>query len=389
MKNQNKVAVRYIVAGCIFMILTVVLTGVMGMSSKVQGFRDAMNNYWAIWMPTKVASPLTYICLVILLFDICLLLATVIMSIAKHRPIFVFTSVCLFLAIAFLPFLFLLTFPQVEAGTMGRMGTYMLSGLTIMNIFAILLLVLGLQPVFQAGMDVIRLAAGGEKEEAAPAASAVEGLSEEEVRHIVEAYLKLHVDELHKEGEPVAAAPAEEKPVEEPAEEPAEEPEEEPEGDEDEEEVEEVEEVQPDGTVLKIKRKKRVPFENRLRKSVFDLRHKYYDLRDYIKWYGIKNRISIPGDTFSLKRKKYFFITIVGKHIKFYAAIDPAKYADSTMPVEQATAKRYEETPCVLRIKSDLSYRRAKQIVDEVMAENGFAKPEGPEPKETQHPEQE
>ena len=88
------------------------------------------------------------------------------------------------------------------------------------------------------------------------------------------------------------------------------------------------------------------------------------------------------------QKKLSLFVTIVGKHIKFYVALDPDKYENSPIPVERATAKKFVDTPCVLRIKSDLSYRRAKQLVDDLMAEAGFARPEGPEPKETQHPEE-
>ena len=79
--------------------------------------------------------------------------------------------------------------------------------------------------------------------------------------------------------------PVEEEPVEEPAEEPA--PAQELSG----------------GLVITGKRK-RASFETRLKNSEFDLRHKYYDLRDYITWYGLKNRVSIPGDTFSYKRER-------------------------------------------------------------------------------------
>lgn len=389
-RNERKAAIKLTVFGCIFAFLCVLLTGFIGISDRSQGFRAAMANYWNIWMPSKIHSPLSYFCLVLLMFDICLFIALIIMAIAKRKAHLVTAAFGLFLAVAFVPFLLLFIVPQAEQGQMGRLALYTLSGASIMLAFAIVLFALALKPLFNAGVGVIE-AMGGAKEE--EGATAVNGLTEEEVRSIVSEYIQAHKDELHKDGAVVVneEAPVEEAKEEEKVEEPA--PEEEveeaeDENDEDEEEeIEEVEEVQADGTVLKIKRKKRVPFENRLKRSVFDLRHKYYDLRDYIKWYGIKNRISIPGDTFSLKRKKYAFITIVGKHIKFYAAIDPAKYEDSPIPVEKATAKRYEDTPCVLRIKSDLSYRRAKMIVDDVMAANGIAKPEGPEPKETQHPE--
>ena len=54
--------------------------------------------------------------------------------------------------------------------------------------------------------------------------------------------------------------------------------------------------------------------------------------------------------------------------------------------MERATAKKFVDTPCVLKIKSDLSYRRAKLLVDDLMKLIGLEKPAGDEPKETQHP---
>ena len=165
------------------------------------------------------------------------------------------------------------------------------------------------------------------------------------------------------------------------------EPEPEPEEPEEEEEAEEeaapADDNSPVGLNIKGKRR-RASFETRLKNSEFDIRHKYYDLRDYIKWYGLRNRISIPGDTFSYKRQRYVFVTIVGKHIRVYLGLDPANYADSTIPVEKAEAKKYEDLPCLLRVKSDLSYRRAKKLVDDLMAKIGIDRPDEDEPKETQ-----
>ena len=129
-----------------------------------------------------------------------------------------------------------------------------------------------------------------------------------------------------------------------------EEPEEEDEEEDEEEEAPAAE--GPEGLVIKGKRKRK-PFETRLRNSVYDLRHKYYDLRDYIKWYGLRNRVSIPGDTFSYKRQRYVFVTIVGKHLRVYLNLNPDDY-------------------------------RAKKLVDDVMAKVGLPRPEGDEPKETQ-----
>ena len=384
MKTENKKVLRYTLFGALFMFIVVLGTGILGVSPKIQGFKAAMQNYWDMWMPFKVATPLTYFCVTILLFDIALLIATFIMSLVKKKAILILPSLGLFLAIAFLPFLFLLTIPQVEAGKLGRLAFYLLCFFTLGNLIAILVFSLPLAPLFSAGLGLFKALGGKEEkkeepkaEEKAPVEEAKEeepaeevkpGLSEEEVKQIVEAALAAHKEELHnKEAEE------------------ADEDEDEEEGEE-EEEYEEVEEVNEAGEIVKVKRKKRVKFETKLKNSVFDLRHKYYDLRDYIKWYGINNRISIPGDTFSYKRKKFAFITIVGKRLKLYLALDPAKYEDSPIPVERASAKKYMDVPCLLKIKSDLSYRRAKALVDAMMEEAGIAKPEGEEPKETQNP---
>ena len=54
------------------------------------------------------------------------------------------------------------------------------------------------------------------------------------------------------------------------------------------------------------------------------------------------------------------------------------------IPVEKAEAKKYEDLPCLLRVKSDLSYRRAKKLVDDLMQKIGIPEPDEDAPKETQ-----
>ena len=287
---------------------------------------------------------------------------------------------------------------MAQAGVLRAAAMALLSGVTGLVMFAIYFEILATKQMLKDSMALLDKA-GGMKEE--PKEQAVAGgLSEEEVRALVEQYIKDHVDELHVPGEPIVLVEPEEEeepvqeeePVEEPQEEPApaEEPAPEEEPEEAEEEAEEEGEEQPAaddnspvGAASKGKRR-RASFETRLKNSEFDIRHKYYDLRDYIKWYGLRNRISIPGDTFSYKRQRYVFITIVGKHIRVYLSLDPNAYADSTIPVEQAMAKKYEDLPCLLRVKSNLSYRRAKKLVDDVMQKIGIEKPDEDEPKETQ-----
>jgi hypothetical protein len=125
---------------------------------------------------------------------------------------------------------------------------------------------------------------------------------------------------------------------------------------------------------------KRVPFATKLERADEDTRNKYEIIRDYItKNYGIKHRISIPGDTYSAHREKYVFIRIAGKTLKVYYALDPKNYENTPIPVEVETKKKYEDVPTSLKVKSDLALRRALALVDDLMALKGVEKIELPE----------
>lgn len=118
----------------------------------------------------------------------------------------------------------------------------------------------------------------------------------------------------------------------------------------------------------------RLPFETKLLKLDKDVLAKYNELKNYILAFGLGSRVSNAGDTFRLHKKMYVRITVAGKGLKLYYALDPKKYQDSTIPVQDASNKGlYEEIPLVFKVKSDLSMKRAKMLVDDVMAANGFA----------------
>lgn len=125
----------------------------------------------------------------------------------------------------------------------------------------------------------------------------------------------------------------------------------------------------------------RIPFDERLVAAEKDLKENYNELKNDILAYGVKSRISNSGDTFRLHRKAFVKITIAGKGLKLYFALNPANYAESTIPVIDASDKAiYEETPCAFKVKSALSVRRAKQLIADVMATEGL---EQAEPRKT------
>ena len=388
---ENKKILRSTIIGFVLWLISAVTTGVVGVVDSIctggtgvlngrsfyYGLRSSIGYYLEMWDSSAFNHPTGYIGVVLVFAAIIIGITAVVISIIKKKPVLIFTAIVEIVALGFLPFVFIFIVPMVQMGVATKAAVLLMGAATAFNLCALCFLI---APIIATAKCEKECCCG-------------EGLSKKEVSKIVKEAISEHVNEYHQEEEPVAPAPIkEEEPEPEPEEdEPEEIPVEEPvpeesiEDEDDEEEAEEEgDEVGPDGLVIKGK-KRRASFETRLRNSEYDIRHKYYDLRDYIKWYGMRNRISIPGDTFSYKRQRYAFVTIVGKHLRIYLALNPKDYADSTIPVEAVDAKKYEDLPCLLRIKSDLAYRRAKKLVDDLMQKVGLERPEGEEPKETQN----
>lgn len=120
----------------------------------------------------------------------------------------------------------------------------------------------------------------------------------------------------------------------------------------------------------------RIPFAERILSFDKDLLEKYEDLKNYILQYDVKSRLSSSGDSFRAKRVMYFKITNSGNSgFKVYYKLDIDSYANTTYPLKDARGiKMYEEVPTFMYLKSDLSLKRAKELVDDVMAANGFTR---------------
>ena len=171
-----------------------------------------------------------------------------------------------------------------------------------------------------------------------------------------------------EEAAPVEEAPVEEAQVEDPQPEAA--------------PVEEaIAEVQPEEIVAPVEEapaeeKKpiiRIPFTERMLSADKEMQDNYNELKNEILSYGVNSRVSNSGDTFRLHRKTYVKITIAGLSLKLYFALNPDDYKDSTLPIQNAGHKGiYEEIPLVFKVKSGLSMRRCKQLIQDVFDKNGF-----------------
>lgn len=179
----------------------------------------------------------------------------------------------------------------------------------------------------------------------------------------------------------------EEEPVkEEPVEEVVEEVKEEPAEAEvvEEEPAEEAEEEKPQGSPVPMyvtpktnAKRRKVSFEERLEALDPTLVDKYHEIRDEIMSYGIKSRVSSTGDTFRLHTVKYMKIIVAGKKLKLYLKLNPKDYDDTTIPHLDASNKsQYADIPMVFKVQSDLSLKRAKQLIADMMEKEGFTKKE-------------
>ena len=121
------------------------------------------------------------------------------------------------------------------------------------------------------------------------------------------------------------------------------------------------------------KKYERLSFAERLLQSEKDVHELYNELKNEILSYGVKSRISAVGDTFRLHKKMYVRITVAGKSLKLYFALNPADYANSTLPIQDASDKdMYQEIPLVFKVKSPLSVRRCKELIQDVMEKDGL-----------------
>lgn len=112
----------------------------------------------------------------------------------------------------------------------------------------------------------------------------------------------------------------------------------------------------------------RIPFQERMIKAEKEMQDHYNEIKNEILSYGVKSRVSSSGDTFRLHRKTYVKLTIAGKSLKLYFALNPDDYKDSTIPVQDASDKAaYAEIPLIFKVKSELSLKRVKQLIQTVM----------------------
>ncbi len=131
------------------------------------------------------------------------------------------------------------------------------------------------------------------------------------------------------------------------------------------------------GEPRKTKDYERISFSERFLTIDEELQDRYNALKAEIISYGVKSRISATGDTYRLHKKTYCKIAISGKNLKLYLALDYNDYKDTTYPVKDVGNKGvYADIPVVLKVRSDLSLKRAKELIKDCMIKDNLTQKE-------------
>ena len=117
----------------------------------------------------------------------------------------------------------------------------------------------------------------------------------------------------------------------------------------------------------------KMTFAKRIAGADKALKDAYNEIKSEIMSYGVNSRVASAGDTFRLHTKTYVKMVVAGKSLKLYMALNPKDYANSPMPIGDASKKNlYKEIPLVFKVKSDLSLRRAKMLIADTMAKDNL-----------------
>lgn len=107
------------------------------------------------------------------------------------------------------------------------------------------------------------------------------------------------------------------------------------------------------------------------------IKSQYQELKDLLLSYGLNSRIGNSGEAFRLHRKTYAKISTTGTGLKICLALDPKTYSNSSIPIIDLSKKdAYKDIPLGFRINSDLSMKRARELVQRCLLENNLKKDE-------------
>ena len=116
----------------------------------------------------------------------------------------------------------------------------------------------------------------------------------------------------------------------------------------------------------------RIDFDEKVEKASPDLKRHYNEIKNVImKYRNVHSRISKAGDSFRCKGQKYVYMTIIGKTLKVYLAVDPFSIDQNVYHHRDVSnKKKYQVTPTLLRVKSELSVKKTIKLIEVMFEDN-------------------
>ena len=109
-------------------------------------------------------------------------------------------------------------------------------------------------------------------------------------------------------------------------------------------------------------------FTSNLIQSDDAVKNYYSQIKNELKKYGVKERISWRHETYRSGRKLIAKLALRGKTLCLYCATDPAVYEGTKYKVEDVSAKKTNaEVPALFRIKNDRRAKYSAKIIEDLM----------------------
>lgn len=120
---------------------------------------------------------------------------------------------------------------------------------------------------------------------------------------------------------------------------------------------------------MKIKvRSKSLTFAEKLAAADDKVKAIYNDIVAAFEDKRVKDRITKTSHNFTIKREPIAKIKIMKKGIQIYFALDPNDEAYAKIPHKNVGDKKtYAKTPFALKVSSQLSIRRAKKLIADIL----------------------
>ncbi|MCH5148356.1 MAG: uL15 family ribosomal protein [Clostridiales bacterium] len=126
-----------------------------------------------------------------------------------------------------------------------------------------------------------------------------------------------------------------------------------------------------DGTAIYFMYNK--SFTAKLIQARDEVREYYNTLKNYcLSYKKVTTRISWSHENVKNGRNKICRFVLRGKSLYLYLPLNPDDYAETKYKVERSEAKRFEELPCLYRIKNPRRVKYATELIDAVMEKYGL-----------------